>query len=63
MDQGLKLAIAAAGTKYRLAKLLKITPQALQRWQRIPIGRVVEVEKVTGISRERLRPELYARSS
>jgi DNA-binding transcriptional regulator YdaS (Cro superfamily) len=59
IDSGFGLAIAAVGTRYRLAKLLGIAVSAVYQWQRIPTERVVQVEKVTGIPREQLRPELY----
>jgi DNA-binding transcriptional regulator YdaS (Cro superfamily) len=59
MDAGLKKAIAAAGNKNRLAKLLKIQRQAITKWKRVPLARVLEVEKVTGVPREQLRPEFY----
>jgi DNA-binding transcriptional regulator YdaS (Cro superfamily) len=62
MDEGLKLAVEAAGTKYRLAKLLGITPTAVLRWHRVPMERIVKVEQVTGVPREKLRPELYRSS-
>jgi DNA-binding transcriptional regulator YdaS (Cro superfamily) len=63
MDAGLKAAINAAGTRYRLAKNLKIEPSSVLRWTRIPAERVVAVERVTGVPREQLRPDLYRRSA
>ena len=50
----------AAGSKYRLAKLLGIKKQAVQTWRRIPVERVIDVERITGISRHDLRPDLSA---
>jgi len=61
MDHGLRLAIEAVGTKYRLAKLLGIWPSSVLRWHHIPSERIIEVERVTGIDRAKLRPDLYAR--
>jgi Bacterial toxin YdaS len=58
-DSGLRAAIKAAGTRYRLAKLLGVSPSSVLRWTRIPADRVVEVERVTDIPREQLRPDLY----
>lgn len=59
-DRGLRLAIeAAGGSKYALAKLLGVTPQSLNTWRRIPVQRLVDVERATGIPREKLYPELY----
>lgn len=54
-------AVEAAGGQTALAKALGIKPQAVQQWRKIPVGRIIEVERVTGIPREELRPELYAR--
>jgi DNA-binding transcriptional regulator YdaS (Cro superfamily) len=59
LDEGLRLAIEAAGTRYMLAKKLRISPAAVLYWDRVPADRVVEVERVTGVPREKLRPELY----
>ena len=58
-EEGLRLAIEAAGTRYRLAMLLGIRPTSLLKWWRVPSGRIIQVERVTGIPREKLRPDLY----
>jgi DNA-binding transcriptional regulator YdaS (Cro superfamily) len=58
-DKGLRLAIEAAGTRYRLAMLLGVRPSSILKWRRVPSGRILQVEAVTGIPREKLRPELY----
>lgn len=63
MSEGLKAAIKAAGSMYRLAKLLKITPQSVTQWRQIPTERIIEVERVTGVPREQLRPDLYRRTT
>ncbi len=42
-----------------IAKELGVTRGAVAKWSRIPAGRVIAVERVTGISREELRPDLY----
>ncbi len=52
-------AVEVAGGPSALAKKLEIKPQAISQWKRIPAGRVIDVEKVTGIPREELRPDLY----
>jgi DNA-binding transcriptional regulator YdaS (Cro superfamily) len=61
-DSGLRKAIKAVGTRYQLAKLLGLKPASIQGWDRIPYERIVEVEKITGVPREELRPELYRTS-
>lgn len=47
------------GMRIRVAKALKITHGAVSQWKRVPAERVLTVEKVTGIPRHLLRPDLY----
>jgi DNA-binding transcriptional regulator YdaS (Cro superfamily) len=61
MTQGLALAVAAAGSKYMLAKKLKLTAQAVQKWREVPVGRLLEIERITGVDRTKLRPDLFER--
>ena len=62
LDPGLRLAVAAAGgSMTHLAAMLGIRPQAVAQWDVIPIGRVIDVERETGIEREKLRPDMYPR--
>lgn len=58
-DSGLRLAVEKAGSRYRLAKLIGIGLPALSRWKRIPLGRLLQVEKLLEIPREKLRPDMY----
>jgi DNA-binding transcriptional regulator YdaS (Cro superfamily) len=59
-QMGLQIAIKAAGSMRGLARLLEIAPQSIVRWKNgIPAERVVEVERVTGVPRSVLRPDLY----
>ena len=44
----------------KLAEALGIKRQAVYAWRHVPIGRVKAVEKLTGIPREELRPDIYA---
>ena len=62
MENPAKLASDACGSQRKLAKLLHIKPQAVNNWVkkgRIPAERVIAVEKVSGVSRNVLRPDLY----
>jgi DNA-binding transcriptional regulator YdaS (Cro superfamily) len=59
MDDGLKAAIKAAGGFRPLARKLGMSPPALREWKRVPAHRILQVEAVTGVERERLRPDLY----
>jgi DNA-binding transcriptional regulator YdaS (Cro superfamily) len=61
-DPGLRLAVkAAGGTMTDLARLLGIAPQAIAQWDEIPAGRILDIERVTKVDREKLRPDLYRR--
>ena len=53
---------AVGGSQTKLADLLDIKPQAVQRWVRkgkIPLSRMPEVARVTGIAMEVLNPEFF----
>lgn len=52
-------AAAAAGNKSELARRLGVKVQSIQQWKRIPAERVLDVERVTGVPRHELRPDLY----
>lgn len=58
-DIGLKRAIKMAGTGDKLAANLGISPQAISQWEKIPLSRVFDVERVTGIPRHELRPDFF----
>jgi DNA-binding transcriptional regulator YdaS (Cro superfamily) len=51
-------AIEAAGGVSALAAELGLTPQSVSEWPRVPIDWLVDVEKITGIKRQHLRPDL-----
>jgi len=59
-DIGLQKAIQVAGTGERLAADLGITPQAISQWEKVPLNRVLDVERVTGIPRSELRPDFFS---
>lgn len=56
---GKKAAADAVGGIVALSLKLGLSRAAASQWDRIPAERVVEVEKLTGVPRERLRPDLY----
>lgn len=64
-DNGMKpieSAIAAVGGIKALARLLDIRYQAVQQWVRRgrpPAERCLEIERVSGVSRYALRPDVY----
>jgi DNA-binding transcriptional regulator YdaS (Cro superfamily) len=60
-EPGLKAAVKKVGSITNLAKLLGVTTQAISQWEVIPMQRVLEIEHITGVDRERLRPDLFRR--
>jgi len=60
-NEAVMRACEAAGGQTKLARALRISPQAVDAWRRrrIPATRVLEVERVTGIPRWELRPDIY----
>ena len=54
-----KLAAEKAGGIVKLSLALGLSRGAASQWQRIPAERVVAIERLTGIPREILRPDLY----
>ncbi|MBK1793391.1 helix-turn-helix domain-containing protein [Devosia sp. WQ 349] len=59
METALERAKEALGGPAGLAKALgNITSQAISQWRQVPHDRVIDVERVTGISRHELRPDL-----
>ena len=58
-NDALQRAIKAVGGLNGLAIPLGITAQAISQWDQVPPLRVIEVERISGISRQELRPDLY----
>ena len=56
---GLAAAVAAAGSLSDLATKLGLTLQAVCQWNEVPPERCLEVERLTGVSRHELRPDIY----
>jgi DNA-binding transcriptional regulator YdaS (Cro superfamily) len=55
----LQKAIEKAGGKSKLARLLDITPQAVDQWKEIPVAQVLKIERALGIPRDLQRPDFY----
>jgi DNA-binding transcriptional regulator YdaS (Cro superfamily) len=55
----LERAIQAAGGLAAIAEPLGVTPQAVSQWNEVPSRRVLDVERLSGIPRTELRPDLY----
>lgn len=55
-------ALNAVGGMRALARLLGISAPAVWEWRQrgqIPVGRVLQIERLTGVSRHVLRPDIY----
>ncbi|WP_336810908.1 Cro/CI family transcriptional regulator [Bosea sp. MMO-172] len=52
-------AVEAVGGPVSLARHLGISSQAVSQWKRVPPGRALAVEQLSGVSRHDLRPDLY----
>ena len=59
MDNGISLAVGKAGSQAALAKVLGISPQAVSRWEKIPVKRALKIEQKLGIPRHQLRPDIW----
>jgi DNA-binding transcriptional regulator YdaS (Cro superfamily) len=55
----LQKAVKAVGSASELARRLDITPSAVLQWDEVPPLRVLDVERVSGVSRHELRPDMY----
>lgn len=51
-------ATAMGGIK-KLARALGIKHQSFYSWDKVPAERVLDVERLSGVSRHNLRPDLY----
>lgn len=51
--------LSVAGGCTALARELGISKSAVSQWDRVPVERVLDVERMTGISRYRMRPDIY----
>ncbi|CAK7193421.1 hypothetical protein COMNV_01636 [Commensalibacter sp. Nvir] len=51
--------IQKAGGCFRLSKSLGITHAAVRKWKTVPVKRLLAVERITGIPREELRPDIF----
>jgi hypothetical protein len=57
--KALQEAIRHAGSQAALAKSLGVSKQAVQVWEIAPVRHVLKIEKLTGIPRRTLRPDVY----
>ncbi len=56
-------AIKAAGSIAKLAEAVGTSKQAVHAWYMIPLNRVWDVEKATGIPHHELRPDFFGKEA
>ena len=59
MEAPLRNLIEAVGGQGQLARALGVSQQAVAQWRRVPAEKVIEVERATGVPREKLRPDIF----
>lgn len=59
ISKGLTQIRTSKGLQSKLARHLGVTRQAISAWPVVPIDRLKDVEKFTGIPRETLRPDIF----
>lgn len=62
-EEAFKELISWRGVVTKLAEELGISTAAVSQWRRIPQDRLPDVERITGVPRDRLRPDLFEGSS
>jgi len=50
---------AERGRRTALASALELSPGTVSQWRQVPAHHCLKIEEVTGISRHRLRPDVY----
>lgn len=64
MEEALKRAIKAVGGDKEvgggsaMAKICGVTRSGVSQWRIAPAGRVLQIEKASGVSRHELRPDI-----
>jgi hypothetical protein len=58
-DKELQAVITVMGGRVELARSLGLKYRSVLDWRRVPVERLIQIERITGIPRQRLRPDLY----
>jgi DNA-binding transcriptional regulator YdaS (Cro superfamily) len=59
MEISIKQIAQKAGGVVAMSKALGLSRGAVSQWKKVPLDRVVDVERITGISRRSLRPDVF----
>ncbi len=63
MDISIKEIAEKVGGVVALSTALGLSRGAVSQWEVVPLTRVKDVERITGIPRERLRPDFFVAQS
>lgn len=63
MEEALAKAIKAAGSSKALAQALGVSAQAVSQWRRVPHMHVLTVERLFGVPRHELRPDIFGEAA
>jgi len=61
MNEAIASLAEKVGGITKLAALIGVQHQSIYSWRRVPAERVLDIERITGVSRHDLRPDLYPR--
>jgi len=61
LEKALKMALVAIGpgAKTRIAEEIGQTRAAVSQWKIVPLKHIIPVERLSGISRRELRPDMF----
>ena len=59
MNEITRIAIDRAGGPRAVSREVKLTRQAVAKWEEIPPRHVLALERLSGVSRHDLRPDIY----
>ncbi len=56
-----RIVAGGGGTQAALAQALEVEPMTVSGWKKrgVPAERVLDVERVSGVSRHEIRPDIY----
>jgi hypothetical protein len=63
LDTPLDRAARSAGGFPKLAKKLGCSAAAIYQWDKVPVERAIQIERLTGISRQELRPDIFGEAA
>jgi predicted DNA-binding protein YlxM (UPF0122 family) len=46
-------------SRKEIAEKLKLSRQAIYQWKRVPVDYVLILERLTGVPRQEIRPDIY----